>query len=504
MSAEKVPWMLLPLVRRHWILALAVFFYVAFSLALLETYPPPFPDEMLFAATANSFLDTGRIATPQVLGLEQGTYWLPPLHTLVVAWLFSVFGSSLSVLRLFSISCGVFSILLVYMIARELSIERGISVATVFLMVLDPHFLRFSKIGRLDMLCVVLILLAILLSIRWLHERKETWQWGSAAFGALALLTHPFGVVVPLGLLAHRVVFARRIGITGRGVYFPMLAVLPVILLIVIAGVAKTTQVLEQLGYQFTRNMDKAIGQGAWNWVTRYTMLPGFLVLSVLGTLGACYAQTRQGWHKSEGCVLIVGILSFMISVWFFQLFYPVYYIPFVALAVAVTCQYVKGLNHERLFSAAALLVLLALLNGLLYNAYFFSLYKSALTDGTSTEKLTQSLSQHVPHNVTVMLIGSPCLYFELDKSRKDLRILDEIALNENRGEQVASITDYVIVTEAYRKSYSDFIAQELGRWQQRFAKVGKRLLLAGTAGPDKPYAYRGRVYEAIQISDAP
>jgi 4-amino-4-deoxy-L-arabinose transferase-like glycosyltransferase len=496
--------MLLSLIRRHWVLAVAVFFYVAFSLALLGTYPPPFPDEMLFAATAKSFLTTGRIATPQVLGLEQGTYWLPPLHTLLVAWLFSVFGSSLSVLRSFSISCGAVSIALVYLIARELNIQRGVSAATLFLIVLDPHFLRFSKIGRPDILCVMLILLATLLGIRWIHQRKEIWQWGSTAFGALALLTHPFGIVAPLGMLAHRILLARRTRIAGRRVYFPMLAILPLVLLIVVVGVANTSQVLEQLRYQFTRNMDKAAGQGAWSWVARYATLPGFLVLSVLGTLSACYIQTRRGWHTIEGCVLIVGILSLVTSVWFFQLFYPVYYIPFVALVVGVTCHCVKGLNQKRLFSAGALLVLIALSNGVLYNAYFFSMYKGLRADTTSTERLAQSLCQHLPHNVTVMLIGSPCLYFELNKSRGDLRILDEVALNESRGEQVARITKYVIVTEAYGKSYSNFMVQELARWQQHFAKVGKRLLLTAAAGLDTPYAYRGRVYEATQISVLP
>jgi hypothetical protein len=78
-----------------WVLVACAGFYLGISILLLEVFPPPLPDEMLFTSPAYSLIRDGTLGTPAVAGMERHAFWMPLLYFVTLASVFKICGAGL-------------------------------------------------------------------------------------------------------------------------------------------------------------------------------------------------------------------------------------------------------------------------------------------------------------------------------------------------------------------------------------------------------------------------
>ncbi len=143
-------------------------------------------------------------------GIEQHTYWVPPVHLLLQAAWYKLFGFGLFTLRSISILSGAMALLAWYSALSSLGTGRGIALLAIGILATDFHFLLYAALGRPDMLCAALGATAFAL---YLHYRTRSLPKAlllGHGFAAASCLTHPCGVLYATGLLLLMLYYDRR------------------------------------------------------------------------------------------------------------------------------------------------------------------------------------------------------------------------------------------------------------------------------------------------------
>jgi 4-amino-4-deoxy-L-arabinose transferase-like glycosyltransferase len=186
----------------------------------------PWCDEAWFASPALDLVVNGRMGT-QVLEptgsfmsvqtpgvrldrIDQRTYWVMPLHFLVLALWFKLFGFSLTVLRLAAIAWGLTALAACYAIVGQLGGSRELAILAIFFIGIDSAFIDSASDGRMDMMCAALgfVALAAYLSLRETNFRCAVVAGHTAA--ALSVFTHPNGVMASAALLLSMLYLDRE------------------------------------------------------------------------------------------------------------------------------------------------------------------------------------------------------------------------------------------------------------------------------------------------------
>ncbi len=144
-------------VRSSSFLVIPLLLYVILAGSLFLSYLPPQTDEELFSEPAFNLASEGKLVSHIVVGMDQGVFWQPPLYFLTLAAVVKCAGYSLPVVRGFSMALG--------------------GVVSV-----NPLFILYSRMGRMDTLCLVLILLTLYLIVR-ASEDTGYWTWLTAGIG---------------------------------------------------------------------------------------------------------------------------------------------------------------------------------------------------------------------------------------------------------------------------------------------------------------------------------
>jgi hypothetical protein len=202
--------------RNSYWLALAVLVFLSLAVASTLT-KRPWVDEAWFASPALNLALNGHMGTyvleptgshlsvlrpgTRLDRIDQHTYWIMPLHLLVLALFFKIFGFSVTVLRLPSLAWGLGALAAWYVIVRRLGGSRGLGALTVLLIGVDCAFVNGASDGRMDMMCASLgfISLAVYLEFRETRFRVAVILSHTAA--ALSVFTHPNGVLAAASLL---------------------------------------------------------------------------------------------------------------------------------------------------------------------------------------------------------------------------------------------------------------------------------------------------------------
>jgi len=194
--------------------ALAVLIFLALSIGTALT-SSPITDEGLFADPAYTLATKGYMGSPalrdntHLLRIEQHTYWIFPLHPLVQAAWYRLFGVGLFPMRSLSICFGLLGLGAVFIFIERLSKDVRIASLAVTLTALDYFYIYASASGRMDIMCAALGY-AGLAAYMALRER----------YLALALLvshslivasgiTHPNGFLYFMGLVFLMCYFDR-------------------------------------------------------------------------------------------------------------------------------------------------------------------------------------------------------------------------------------------------------------------------------------------------------
>ena len=194
--------------------AVALYLTLAFGSALTKS---PEIDEGFFANPAFNLATKGTMATTvletegsALRGIHEHTYWVLPLHLILQAGWYKIFGFGLVPLRSISIMWGLVALAAWFLIVRQLSGSRTLGLLTAALLAVDYTFIAVGSLGRMDMMCAALGY-AGLAAYLTLRERR----FGAAVFLSHALvvlsgLTHPNGIIHLAGLVLVTLYFDRR------------------------------------------------------------------------------------------------------------------------------------------------------------------------------------------------------------------------------------------------------------------------------------------------------
>lgn len=132
-------------------------------------------------------------------GLNRYTYWTVPLHLIVQAGAYEVFGFSLFTLRSISLCFGLVALVSWFVIVRTLGGSNEAGLLTVLLLAVDYNFVMASSFGRMDMMSAALgsAGLACYLALR---ERNFALSlFVSHGLIVASGLTHHFGILWLIG-----------------------------------------------------------------------------------------------------------------------------------------------------------------------------------------------------------------------------------------------------------------------------------------------------------------
>jgi hypothetical protein len=176
----------------------------------------PAPDEGLFASPAITLITKGYMGTPirgssaGLPGLERRTYWVMPLHLVLLAGWYKVFGIGLWQMRLLSILWGMVGLVALFTLVWKLTRDVRAAALAAALTATDFVYVTFSSSGRMDGMAAALGFagLAVYCSLR---ERNllRAMLLGHILVAA-AIFTHPNGILFFAGLMFLTIALDRR------------------------------------------------------------------------------------------------------------------------------------------------------------------------------------------------------------------------------------------------------------------------------------------------------
>jgi 4-amino-4-deoxy-L-arabinose transferase-like glycosyltransferase len=165
----------------------------------------PWCDEAWFADPAFSLIHTGYLGTPVLeptgnyrhpTGIQQYTYWIMPLHSLVQVPWYTIFGFGIPSLRLLSVLWGLLGLIAVFGLVRSLTSNTSIATIATALLALDFVYVPTAGSGRMDMMCAALVFGALALYARLRDQSPRRAILFAHSLIAAAAFTHPVGGMI--------------------------------------------------------------------------------------------------------------------------------------------------------------------------------------------------------------------------------------------------------------------------------------------------------------------
>lgn len=177
-----------------WVLCVVSLGFGAFG---LDRSPVVWADEVMVADMARSLAFEGRLAAPaygDFLGLADVSHVQSPLHVLVLAAGYALFGVSIWATRLPGVLWHAAAIWVVCRIGRLLPSRKGFCIwpglVAVALFAFDHGLIARSRSGRADSLAILLTLLGIYSAVRPVPLGRSRYFVPGFLFGG-ASLAHP-------------------------------------------------------------------------------------------------------------------------------------------------------------------------------------------------------------------------------------------------------------------------------------------------------------------------
>jgi 4-amino-4-deoxy-L-arabinose transferase-like glycosyltransferase len=481
---------------KYIILVEAIYLIVSFSLFL--SWPLLWPDEVHFADVARTFSEHGYLGTDLIKGMEKHVYWQPPLYFIVSAAVITVGGFDISTLRLFSIFVGSGILLIVFLLGARVMKDSLVAKVGTLLLALNPNFVNYVKLARMDGLCVFFLLLAVLLFVKGLQGGGNKTVLASGVFLGLAVVTHAMGFIGAVGIVLYLLLFGRR----PRVVRMKRLGIilLPLVVALVLWGVyvfQDPSSFLRQMEYQFLRKSQ--VSQLSWiHFIERYRSIPFFLPILIVGVVYLWKTSMRK---KSEtlSFLTVILIVGFLVVGFSFELPYHLYYLPYGSLAIAVLLT--AALKSSRTvckrssFIAGALLIA----NFLMYFAYFNFTLHVVLPRETDYKQFTAQIGEVIPNRSKVYLYGYPSAFWGLRQNHKELSFVEGVFLDAQSEKDVIAGVDYVIFTRGIDPENDDReLNRHLGLLKGVCLGNNTRLELIANVGVKRRFAYSAEIYKVM------
>jgi 4-amino-4-deoxy-L-arabinose transferase-like glycosyltransferase len=192
----------------------------------LGNFPLSTWDEGFYANLARHMVQDGYWVVPHMyyrIGLRPSSFepWLrlPPLGIWLQAISMLIFGVNEFAVRLPSAAAGVLTVVVVYLVGRDIESRRAGFVASVVYLT-TPHLYAFNgaRDGALDSLLVLFGSLFVFTTWLAVSRNEPRWLYPMGLFAGLAVLTKGFGagvfliVVLPLVFFAQQVFLSKEMG----------------------------------------------------------------------------------------------------------------------------------------------------------------------------------------------------------------------------------------------------------------------------------------------------
>lgn len=444
-----------------------------YAKALLLKYPPVWPDESLFANPAIGLMRTGVMGTSLLSGLlpgiEQHTYWMPPLYYVYVWAVFFLWGPGVIQMRLASLAAALGVMVLTYFVGKKSGLGRWLSLIPVSILAVDVVFLRAALIGRMDMLA-----LAFILSTLWLATgptspeefptRERSFLTGVAS-GAAAL-THPMGFVAPVTVLTVRALFRngpwrRTLAFTMAGISLPMLGWAAYIL-------QEPGSFVSQFGRQLVRKssrdplaLNSLLSNLWWN-LSQYGISEEVVGLVwVSGLIGLYVAAFKRNelWVL-PGC----QVMTLALVLWSREMWYPIYLVPLTCIGLGHLSAMAQRTGFRRAIPAFLTLILsIWFARGNLNRASDLNHVQNKLFgDVTNYTDWCGKISEKIPRGSRVTLSVIPDPYLGL-VNRRDLTLREFIPegfpADEELYRRAMEDSDFIVLgRESPSKAIGEFV----------------------------------------------
>jgi 4-amino-4-deoxy-L-arabinose transferase-like glycosyltransferase len=481
---------------KYIILVEAIYLIVSFSLFL--SWPSLWPDEVHFADVARTFSGHGYLGTDLIKGMEKHVYWQPPLYFIVSAAVITVGGFDISTLRLFSVFVGSGILLLVFLLGARVMEDSLVPKVGTLLLALNPNFVNYVKLARMDGLCVLFLLLAVLLFVKGLQHGGTKTVLASGVFLALAVVTHAMGVIGAIGIVLYLLAFSR--GPRGERMKRLRIILLPLVVALALWGVyvlQDPSSFLRQMEFQFLRK--SRVSELSWvHFIERYRSIPLFLPVLIVGTV---YLWKTAIKEKSEtlSFLTVMLIVSFLVVGFSFELPYHLYYLPYGSLAIAVLLtgelKSSRSVCQRSSFIAGAVLIG----NFLMYFAYFNFTLHLVLPKETDYEEFTTQIAEVVPPRSKLYLYGYPSAFWGLRQNHKELSFVEGVFLDQQKAGDVIAGVDYVILTRGFDPGKDDGQLNQQRTFIDNVCAASNCVLTpVGTVGTRRLFAYSAKIFKLV------
>jgi len=272
----------------------------------------------------------------------------PPGLMMLLMGAFSLFGESVLVARVLSLTLAILGLIGVALIARELG-GWGAAIASVFLLSVSPMFYWYCLAVMQDVPAFSLAAMALALSLIYGRSRTLTWLWLSGlAFGlslVIKLITLPLLAPIGLTIVAGNV---RR----GRiGVWRALLDGL------IWAGGAIPPVGLTLLAFEISAMMPQVLGaigeaRGAYPWSSTENLMRfrdlvleghwGLIALAAVGLMAVSGRPMTLAWTVLTWTVVATATLFIHVPLWSHHLVMVL--MPVAVLAGAGTSALANGI----------------------------------------------------------------------------------------------------------------------------------------------------------------
>jgi len=396
---------------RYLLLGLLPLFFSAGILFLND--PLVWPDEAIYVDMAKNWLTTGVLKTSlfgdAVYGLQTIAAWYPPLYFYVLGFWIKLFGVSIESVRLLSLLVAANSLIAIYFLAKKLFSSRNLALLTVLLVSSDYFFSRSSRIARMDMFNFLLLSLSYgALFFQNSISLKRLLVAG--ILSGLALISHPLGLIGPAVIAGWLVIISPKIAEKMKRL---AVFLLPVIF---IAGgwLFSLRNYWDILLKQWILQIDRKNQSITYIFNLWQGQDFGWRVLFILYILALLFLATTLLIKKSKsGLFIFLGfIISSAMLIYGKEMFYPLYFQPFVSLMLVSLYFWVKH-NQPKLLLYPGLLI------GLVFflNCHFFIQTVNIYTaNNQNYYQYGDAIKNQLPGKATVYLSALPDPYFVLQE----------------------------------------------------------------------------------------
>lgn len=379
---------------------LSIGLFVLFSIWRLQTLPPVYEDEPWQASTAYKLAREGIFGSDLFAGwngMEQHYYGFLPLHPLILAGVFKLFGEGLLQTRLEAVAASSLTLVLTLLLARRLfgawtaALALGLLLlvrwtGTTYIQVTGIPFLDLARIARYDVIVPIFGLGALL---AYLSARdRGGWRYGlTGLLAGLAGLAHVYGLfwIAVLGVL---VIWDGALGGRRRalvwlagGAVLPWLPYLAYVLSDLpewraqVSGYADRFGLLDPRFYlsnllEEPRRYGPGLGPPGLAWLTR----PGVWAL-LLVVPASVAGLVWRGLRRGDRAARVIAVPAVLLPVLFALLLrlklvnYTLTFLPVLAIAAAwglvMGVEWLRARRSWPVLGLGALLGLAVVLEGL-------------------------------------------------------------------------------------------------------------------------------------------